>query len=58
MEHVGIPKFDPQNSLHLKLAAISKQCHQLKFEGKDEEITKLEKENDVLVEELFGITHG
>jgi hypothetical protein len=57
MEHVGIPKFDPQNSLHLKLADISKQCHQLKLEGKEEEIKKLEKENDVLVEELFGITH-
>lgn len=57
MEHVGIPKFDPQNALHLKLAEISKQCHQLKLEGKDEEIKKLEKENDALVEELFGISH-
>jgi len=57
MEHVGIPKFDPQNSLHLKLAEISKQCHQLKLEGKEEEIKKLEKENDALVEELFGISH-
>jgi type I restriction-modification system DNA methylase subunit len=57
MDHVGIPKFDPQNALHLKLAEISKQCHQLKLEGKDEEIKKLEKENDALVEELFGISH-
>lgn len=57
MEHVGIPKFDPQNALHLKLAEISKQCHQLKLEGKEEEIKKLEKENDALVEELFGISH-
>ena len=57
MEHVGIPKFDPQNALHLQLAEISKQCHQLKLEGKDEEIKKLEKENDALVEELFGISH-
>ena len=57
MEHVGIPKYDPQNSLHLKLAEISKQCHQLKLEGIDEEIKKLEKENDALVEELFGISH-
>jgi len=57
MEHVGIPKFDPQNALHLQLAEISKQCHQLKLEGKEEEIKKLEKENDALVEELFGISH-
>ncbi len=55
MEHVAIPKFDPQNPLHQKLAEISKKCHQLKLENKEEEIKKLEKENDELVKELFGI---
>jgi methylase of polypeptide subunit release factors len=55
MEHVGIPKFDPQNPLHQKLAEISKKCHQLKAEGKEKEIEKLEKENDKLVKFLFGI---
>lgn len=55
MEHVGIPKFDPQNPLHQKLAEISKKCHQLKLEGKEKEIEKLEKENDELVKKLFRI---
>ncbi len=55
MEHVGIPKFDPNNPLHQKLAEISKKCHQLKAEGKEEEIEKLEKENDELVKKLFNI---
>jgi len=55
MEHVGISKFDPQNELHKKLADISKKCHILKAEGKDEEVAKLEKENDKLVKQLFGI---
>ena len=55
MEYVGIPKFDPQNPLHQKLAEISKKCHQLKAEGKEKEIEKLEKENDKLVKILFGI---
>jgi type I restriction-modification system DNA methylase subunit len=55
MEHVGIPKFDPQNPLHQKIAEISKKCHQLKAEGKEKEIAKLEKENDELVKQLFGI---
>jgi len=55
MEHVGIPKFDPQNPLHQKLAEISKRCHQLKAEGKEKEIEKLEKENDELVKKLFSI---
>jgi methylase of polypeptide subunit release factors len=55
MEHVGIPKFDPKNALHQKLSEISKKCHQLKAEGEEKEIEKLERENDELVRELFGI---
>ncbi len=54
MEHVGIPKFNPKDPLHQKLAEISKKCHQLKKEGKEEEIKKLEKENDKIVEKLFS----
>jgi type I restriction-modification system DNA methylase subunit len=55
MEHVGIPKFDPQNPLHQKLAEISKKCHELKAEGREKEIEELEKENDKLVMQLFNI---
>jgi len=55
MKYVGIPKFDPKNPLHQKLSEISKKCHQLKKKGKEKEIGKLEKENDELVRELFGI---
>ncbi|MCX7998950.1 MAG: hypothetical protein N3A69_08375, partial [Leptospiraceae bacterium] len=54
MEHVGIPKFDPKNSLHLRLAEISMECHKLKLENKEKEIEKLEKENDDLVVKLFS----
>jgi type I restriction-modification system DNA methylase subunit len=53
MEHVGIPKFDPKNPLHQRLAEISKQCHQLKAQGNEKEIEKLEEENDKLVIQLF-----
>ncbi len=56
MEHVGIPKFDPKNLLHQKFVETSKNCHQLKLEGKENEIEKLEKENDGLVGKLFNIT--
>lgn len=55
MEHIGIPKFDPKNLLHQNLSEISRKCHQLKSEGKEKEIEKLEKENDGLAEKLFGI---
>ncbi len=55
MEHVGIPKFDFKNPLHQKLAGISKKCHQLKTEGKEKEIEKLEKENDETAKQLFNL---
>jgi hypothetical protein len=55
MEHVGIPKFDPKNPIHQKLVEISKRCHELKKEGKEDEIKKLENENDKLVKQLFHI---
>ncbi|NPV13311.1 N-6 DNA methylase [candidate division WOR-3 bacterium] len=55
MEHIGIPKFDPKNPIHKKLAEISKRCHQLKAEGKENELLVLEKQNDEAVKELFGI---
>ena len=55
MEHVGIPKFDPQNELHIKLAEISKKCHQLKLKSREIEIEKLERENDDFVNKLFDI---
>ncbi len=55
MEHVGIPKFDPENLLHQKIAGISQKCHQFKLEGREGDINLLETENDELVKKLFGI---
>jgi hypothetical protein len=53
MEHIGILKYDPNNKLHQQLTEISKKCHMLKIEGNENEIEKLEKENDNLVEKLL-----
>jgi len=55
MEHVGIPKYDPKNEVHLRLSEISKKCHHFRAENIDKEIDKLEKENDELVKRLFKI---
>jgi len=55
MEHVGIPKFDAKNKLHAKLAEISKRCHQLKNEEKQDEIIKLENSINEAVRQLFNI---
>ncbi len=53
MEHVGIAKYEEQNPHHQRLVAISKNCHELKLLGKEEEIKKLEQENDQLVLNLI-----
>ena len=64
MRHIGIPKFDSKNKIHHRLADISQKCHRPKSkeddnvmakQKKENEIAKLEKENDGLVEKLFGI---
>jgi len=55
MQYVGIPKFDPDNKLHQKLAEISQKSHQFKLEGKEEEVKQLERKNEKLVKMLFGI---
>lgn len=56
MKHIGIPKFDPANELHQKLAQLSKTLHDLKLKNKIEEIGILEIDVDHCVNDLFGIT--
>jgi len=55
MQHVGIPKFDKSNKLHLQLANLSKELHELKRNGQEDKIPALEKQNDELVKLLFKI---
>jgi len=56
MQHVGIPKFDPENELHQELAIMSKTLHELTEKGEIEQVARLERENDKLVNRLFNIT--
>ena len=53
MNHVGIPKFNPINKLHQKLAQLSKTLHDLKAKGKSDEVPPSEREVDRLVYKLF-----
>jgi len=55
MQHIAIPKFESQNEIHKKLTMISKNCHKLKAEGKENELGRLEDDNVELVRTLFGI---
>jgi hypothetical protein len=53
MEHVGTPKFDPKNKNHIRLSGLSKTLHQLRLDGKETEMSKLEEEVDATVWKLF-----
>ena len=55
MEHVGIPKFDTKNKLHLDISESSKRLHDLKSKDQVDEIEKTEQENDELIKKLFNI---
>jgi len=55
MNHVNIPRFDPQNTLQQKLAQLSKTLHALKAKNKLDEVARLEKEVNGFAQRLFGI---
>jgi len=55
MQHVGIPKFDLKNELHLQLAQSSKTLHDLKSKNDLGKIQQLERQNDELVKKIFNI---
>ncbi len=55
MEHVGISKFDKNNSLHRRLSELSRGLHELKKQGKEAEVEAKEHEVDNAVGDLFGL---
>ena len=55
MQHVGIPKYDPKNELHVKLSKLSQELHELVLAGdKQAEVEKKENEVGALVAKLFS----
>jgi hypothetical protein len=55
MNHLGINRFDPHDSLHHELAKISKTLHGLKARNELGTIERNEKELDSLIYRLFGM---
>ena len=69
VDFIKIPKFDPSNNLHLKIAGLSKRAHELArcvySEEKpdycrgvraEEELRKVERELDLAVAQLLGLS--
>ena len=62
VDNVKIPKYDPENELHKKIAELSKRAHDLAKEIHEEnrrnletELRKVEEELDIVVAKLFGM---
>ncbi len=56
LENVSVPKFNPNDTLHLRLANLSKSCHDAKAVGDEDTIAALESEIDKAAAQLWGIT--
>jgi hypothetical protein len=65
LEHVKIPRFDPRNPNHMRIAELSKRAHELARRAHcsgepdpkaEEELRRIEGELDAAVARLFGLS--
>ncbi|MBM4430561.1 MAG: SAM-dependent DNA methyltransferase, partial [Chloroflexi bacterium] len=56
LENVRIPRYDPANSTHRRLAALSQQAHQATATGETARVRGIEAEIDRLAAKLWGLT--
>jgi hypothetical protein len=58
LEHVAIPRFEPDNAVHQGLAALSRQAHASTTAGDAPEVKRIEAEIDRLAARLWGLTEA
>jgi hypothetical protein len=56
LENIRIPKFDPHNSLHLRLAGLSEEAHHIATAGEDKALINIEEEIDHLAGEMWSLS--
>jgi hypothetical protein len=56
LEHIRIPRFDPKNPVHLRLAELSMRAHEAMASGLTERVAAIEAEIDRLAARLWGLT--
>lgn len=55
LKHVRVPKYEPNNALHMRLANLSLQAHDICAKGETDRLEALEEEIDVIVAKMFGL---
>ncbi len=56
LEHIAVPKYNSQNSLHRELSALSQRAHELAAKGEKKALKEIEEEIDRKAAELWGIS--
>lgn len=56
LNYVGIPKFNPKDKVHVRLAESSAACHASVGSATDEEMAALETANDELAAQLWNLS--
>jgi SAM-dependent methyltransferase len=56
LENIRIPRFDPQNPLHQRLAELSEEAHSAALRDDDKRIREIEGEIDRLAAEIWGLS--
>jgi hypothetical protein len=56
LEHFRIPRFDPKNPVHLRLAELSMQAHEAAKAGDEMRLREIEAEIDLWAAKLWGLS--
>lgn len=58
LKNIRIPKFAPNNRLHLRLAELSERAHEAAEIDDQETISRIEEDIDGLAAQIWGLTEG
>jgi len=56
LEHIRIPRFDPGNPVHIRLAALSKEAHAAAARGDAQGLRAIEAELDRVAAQVWGLS--
>jgi hypothetical protein len=56
LEHIRIPRFDPKNPVHCRLAELSMQAHEAARIGDEMGLREIEAEIDLWAAKLWNLT--
>ncbi len=58
LEHIRIPRYDPSNPVHRRLAELSQAAHEAARRGNTAELARIEAEIDRQAAQLWGLTEA